>query len=180
MAQVNLDVAMESTSQKILSKIANVADQPHKYSVTTVKTSTGTPFSVTGKGRLYYAYIHHSVGGANTGTLTITVDGTTILTLSTTSGGTAGQSSLVHLGNPHFMDNGMNYFGVYPVEMNTTEFVEELSVDNRISESFDGGETFCAYISPYIEFHESIEIKMTKNNTSSGSTAYVCYSLAEV
>lgn len=196
MAEVNLDIALETTSQEILSKvgtsettsqeilekIGNVEKKDFKYIAYSGKASTHTPVSITGKGRLYYAYCYVSTASSGTSATTITVDGEKILNHSyTTSTSTTKRTSVE---NPlYIIENGGNsgggayFFGNGIVNMTGTSETP-VSLSKGSTHSPTVATTSC-YINGYIEFNESLTIKMTGAHSSNICNAYLCYSLEE-
>lgn len=72
MAKINLDVAMESTSQEILGKVANGVVPQSRSPIAIYKNNDGREFSGTGKGVLF-------IGGSNNLNVSVTVDGVELI-----------------------------------------------------------------------------------------------------
>ena len=193
MAKVNLDVAMQSTSEEILEKVqSNNEKRNTMYVCTNVKTATQTPLSVTGKGRFYWMQPDIYITASATSTVTIIIDGTTILTAKLKNSYSTDNSQYCIVHNESKMIGvGSNGEPVYffPVSTGNRTFGSNVNVNvsqctkqaetTAVSETSSNSYGLQFYVNEYLEFKESLVIKATGCATSNVSYWRICYDLEE-
>lgn len=185
----NMGLAKEKSVQEILEKIKNTDKKGLRYLSASANTSTQTLFSVTGKGRLYFCILTQIISRGGTGKITVTVDGKAILTVSFKNTSTSStRDTHVYIDNPIFSiessnnNNGLTYpwAGKHLTTRGASSGQESKFLDEDSSWSITPSSTETYeyfYISDYIEFNESLEVKMTGCATDNDSIANICYSL---
>lgn len=193
MAEVNLDVAMQSTSEEILEKVqSNNEKRNTMYVYTTTKTATHTPLSVTGKGRFYWMQPSIYITANTTSTVTIIIDGTTILTakLKNSYSNDSSQYCLVHNESKMVGTTTENYPAYFfplgagnriwgsNVNVNVSQCTK-LTETTAVSETSSSNYGLQFYVNEYLEFKESLVIKATGCSTNNISYWTICYDLEE-
>ena len=195
MAEVNLDVAMQSTSEEILEKVKISSEAEKAYPDLFVEgipaaAGTYTLVDVTGKGKLFFAVCYqgmHSSYGAFS--LKIEIDGevffynTLTLTVSSSYDGWIAVAPI-------------DYIKCVSVNSNTRQFhvagVPSTSANNTYSSNLyfvkkgvantqkDVGATVVSPINQYVSFNESLKITAVFTNPNNIAREYrVGYSLDE-
>ena len=183
------NVAQQEDVQDILVKVEDVqkiASIQKQYAYTNTSTSSVTPVSVTGKGRLYWFNIYTRAMKSVYPTVNVIVDGNTIL--SATLYISSSTNTAIYCSATNSDDlTGQFSEGAYVKFKGTSIYTycslsaKELAKDSRISVTSNGSaqrsDDLNYYISGYIEFEESLQITMTNCYTGSATECHVCYSL---
>ena len=161
-----------------------------KYAYNSLKTEAQTPLSVTGKGRFYWMEVKAYVPKSATTVVTIIIDGRTVLTANLKNGYSddVGQSCFVH--NESKVVGMEGYYSSYfhpasagaclsysstATGMSFTEISEETTTMGTSA----GNRGLQFLVNDYLEFNESLVIKVTNCSTKGNSEWYICYSLEE-
>ena len=176
MAEVNLDVAMQSTSEEILEKV-NVSGCRQNEIYVEVSGTSGEVFSITGKGKVFGVYLtKKTIDGVNTA-FSIVVDGNTIYSQSLAYTSSSSTHSFVAVSKEYCQGSGVMFFSGSTTGIGTAK-ITYLNLDENSRESYAGvaGGKNCAGINGYIQFNESLQIQSTGD---SASTCTIIYALDE-
>ena len=187
--EINMDVAMQSTSEEILDLLK--CDGVKVLSVY-MRTSTQNPISVTGKGKLYYFYLKATHLKSTTSKVSLTIDGKEVMTCTNPYTGGNGTEALFlnNMAMPHSMESDGCYhlygdIGLphnYGSPTGGSDYFAggELTKEANASYSRDTYNIGIVCYTPYcVEFENGFSVSASGCRTDSDSQYFVCYSLDE-
>lgn len=193
--EINMNVAMQSTSEEILEKMKATSGAEKVYPTLFVegvssKSQTITALDVTGKGKLFYAVCHQTMGSSFKNIkLKVEIDGEVFIYHTYTYTGSGGVPGGVAVSSAEYfyaVDQGQygevkfHVAGVPRSTNGNTAWLNYIPKGTNTTSASDPGRFLISPINQFVSFNESLKVTITFTCANANSGEYkIGYSLDE-